>query len=234
MALRDVPFWTSLARAAASPVLELGCGTGRVTAPLARAGADVIGVDFSSAMLARARGRLRRSRLRGQARLVRADIRALPFFDASFDLVIAPYGILQSLLRPRDLGETLRAVHRVMRPGGRLAMELVADLPSWKEYAGETRLSGWRQGRRSHITLVESVRQDRRRGLTIFQQQFVEQRGRTRSSRKFQLAFRTLSVPQMAARLTRAGLHVTARLGDYEGGPWTADSETWILIAERV
>jgi len=80
---------------------------------------------------------------------------------------------------------------------------------------------------------VESVRQDRRRGLTIFDQEFVERRGRLVSRRQFALAFRTLSVPQMARRLERAGLRVAARLGSYEGDPWTRESDTWILIAER-
>src|SRR5262245_11697389 len=50
---RDVSFWTRVASRATGPVLELGCGTGRVTRPLARAGIDVIGVDRSAAMLAR-------------------------------------------------------------------------------------------------------------------------------------------------------------------------------------
>ena len=232
MARRDVPFWRTLAQAADGPVLELGCGTGRVTAPLARAGVPIVGVDLSAPMLARGRARLRRMRS-GRAGLVRGDIRALPFEDRAFDLVIAPYGILQSLLNPRDLTATLAAVHRVLRPGGRFATELVADLPSWKEYSGETRLRGWRSGGRAHVTLVESVRQDRRRGLTIFDQRFVERRGGAERTRAFQLAFRTLTVPQMAARLARAGLHVTARLGDYDGGPWTREADTWMLIAER-
>jgi len=37
----------------------------------------------------------------------------------------------------------------------------------------------------------------------------------------------------MARRLERAGLRVAARLGSYEGDPWTRESDTWILIAER-
>ena len=56
---------------------------------------------------------------------------------------------------------------------------------------------------------------------------------RLRRSRRFSLAFRTLSVKQMTNRLERAGLRVTARLGSYDGDPWTPQSETWILIAER-
>jgi SAM-dependent methyltransferase len=233
MARRDVPFWQRVAAAAAGPVLELGCGTGRVTVPLARAGIPLVGIDLSDPMLHRARTRLRRARLTARARLVRGDIRQLPFEVETFALVAAPYGILQSLIRERDLTATLSAIAAALRPGGRLVMELVADLPAWREYREETKLRGWRPGRRAHLTLVESVRQDRRRGLTIFDQEFVERRGRLVSRRRFALAFRTLSVPQMVRRLERAGLRVAARLGSYEGDPWTPESATWILIAER-
>ena len=57
-------------------------------------------------------------------------------------------------------------------------MELVADLPAWHEYSNETKLRGWRAGCRSHVTLIESVRQDRTKRLTLFEQEFVERRGR--------------------------------------------------------
>src|SRR3954470_8087291 len=52
---RDVPFWRRVAREARGPVLELGCGTGRVSLPLTRAGVTLVGVDRSERMLARAR-----------------------------------------------------------------------------------------------------------------------------------------------------------------------------------
>jgi SAM-dependent methyltransferase len=234
MARRDVPFWRRVAGAAEGPVLELGCGTGRVTVPLARAGVPLVGIDLSSPMLQRARARLRRARLALRAPLVRGDIRQLPFAPGTFALVAAPYGILQSLVSDRDLTATLKAVAAALRPGGRLVMELVADLPAWREYREETKLRGWRAGRRAHITLVESVRQDRRRGLTIFDQEFIERRGRRVERRGFSLAFRTVSVPQMVRRLERAGLHVAARLGSYDGDPWTRESDTWILIAEKL
>src|SRR5687768_12920179 len=70
---RDVPFWRRLAAARGGPVLELGCGTGRVLAPVARR-LPIVGVDRSAPMLARARRRLRRAGLR--ASIVCADIRA--------------------------------------------------------------------------------------------------------------------------------------------------------------
>ena len=109
---RDVPFWRHLAATTAGTALELGCGTGRIALPLGRAGTRVVGIDRSAQMLDRARLRVRRARLGSLVQLVRGDIRHLPFPDRRFSLVMAPYGILQSLLRERDLAATLDAVHR--------------------------------------------------------------------------------------------------------------------------
>src|SRR3954469_12808181 len=80
---RDVPFWRGVALQARGPVLELGCGTGRISLPLACAGVPLVGVDRSAPMLARAAKRAARlktarsGRRRGRLRLIRADIRAL-------------------------------------------------------------------------------------------------------------------------------------------------------------
>ena len=243
---RDVPFWRNLALNSGGTVLELGCGTGRISLPLARAGVPLVGVDRSAAMLAFARQRMARDRLHRVLRLVQADIRHLPFPPAlakpkstlhsrdGFAMVMAPYGILQSLLHERDLASTLSEIHRVLQPDGTFGLELVADLPSWEEYRKRVSLKGWR-GRRggTHITLVETVRQDRSRRRTIFDQEFTERRGRQARVRRFSLAFRTLSVPQMTRRLERAGFEISALLGDYRGGRWDARADVWIILARK-
>ena len=232
---RDVAFWRTVARQAGGRVLELGCGTGRITLPLARAGAAIVGIDRSEAMLARARRRVRRAGLTGVG-LVRGDIRYLPFRTQRrrFSAVMAPYGVLQSLLRERDLAATLASVHDVLEPGGTFGLELVADLPSWEEYDRRVSLQGWlhRPGG-AHITLVETVRQDPRRRLTIFDQEFRERRGRQATIHTFSLAFRTLSVPQMVRRLQQAGFAITALLGDYRGGPWDPRADVWVVLAHK-
>jgi ubiquinone/menaquinone biosynthesis C-methylase UbiE len=243
---RDVPFWRNLAVQAGGPVLELGCGTGRISIPLGRAGVPLVGIDRSGAMLARGRTRVRRARLSDSVRLIRGDIRFLPFptpasrrkrrsaGTGGFEMVMAPYGILQSLLRERDLAATLGEVRRVLEPGGTFGLELVADLPSWEEYRKRVSLQGWR-GRRGgeHLTLVETVRQDRGRRLTIFDQEFTRRAGQQRSVHQFSLTFRTLSVPQMVRRLEKAGFEITALLGDYRGAPWDARAEAWVILARR-
>lgn len=229
---RDIAFWRRLAIAHAGPVLELGCGTGRVTFPLARDGVPIVGIDRSAEMLARAERRRRRVRNRRLIHLIRGDIRRLPFRARSFRLAIAPYGILQSLLNERDLAATLTAVARVLSPGATFGLEMVAELPSWKEYSRRVSLRG-RRGNAAHVTLVESVRQDRARKLTIFDQEFVERRGRTIHKRHFSLAFRTIGVRQMKDRLEKAGLQVSALFGDYRGGPWDPRAEAWIVLAKK-
>jgi hypothetical protein len=77
------------------------------------------------------------------------------------------------------------------------------------------------------------VRQDRRRRLTIFDQEYVERRGTSRTVHRFSLTFRTVSVPQMGRRLETAGFRVEAVLGDYEGGPWDPRADVWVMIARK-
>src|SRR5512144_2784079 len=80
---RDVPFWQRVAARAKGQVLELGCGTGRISFPLARTGAQIVGIDRSGPMLSRAVARA--SRTLARPSFVRGDIRSLPFADGGFD-----------------------------------------------------------------------------------------------------------------------------------------------------
>ena len=233
---RDVPFWRGVATRSTGPVLELGCGTGRISVPLARARVDLVGIDRSASMLSCLRASLGRTRLQapriGRVRLVRGDIRALPLGDALFGAVIAPYGVLQSLLSDRDLAATLESVARTLKRGGTLGIDLVPDVPKWREYSNRTQLRG-SAGRGVHLTLIESVRQNRRRRLTIFEQRYVERRNDRSTIHRFELAFRTLSVREMVERIDRAGFVVDRVLGDYRGQPWDERSDVWIILAKK-
>jgi ubiquinone/menaquinone biosynthesis C-methylase UbiE len=229
---RDVAFWQRLSVATEGRILELGCGTGRISLPIARNGASLIGIDRSEPMLERARRRIARARIADRVRLTRGDIRFLPFRRSHFRLVMAPYGVLQSLTRERDLTAALGSISRVLSKGGRLAIDLVPDLPRWSEYSRKKALTG-RMGRHTAVTLIESVRQDRHRGLTVFDQHYTTVRDGRLKAFSFSLTFRTVSVPQMTRRLERAGFRVDAVLGDYRGGPWDSRADVWVILATR-
>ena len=96
--------------AAGARVLDLCCGTGLVTAAVARRGAVPTGLDFSSAMLAEAR------RAHPDLRFDEGEAEALPYLDRSFDAVVANLGIHHVPRPDKAVGEALR----VLRPGGRL------------------------------------------------------------------------------------------------------------------
>ena len=229
---RDVGFWRGVATREDAPLLELGCGTGRLLSPLARTGVPVIGVDRSSDMLAYSRRRVRRLPKDLRPRLVRGDIRSLPFRDRAFGVVLAPYGMLQSLTTDADLDAVLAEAARLLRRGGLLGVDLVPDLPRWAEYGPRVSLRGRRRDG-ARLTLIESVRQDRRRGRTIFDETYVERSGRRERRHTFTLTFRTLPVEEVGRRLERAGFRIEAALGDYQGGQWDERADVWVLLARR-
>src|SRR5690606_15357794 len=100
----DVPHYLRLADDAGGRVLELGAGTGRLTAALARAGHEVVAVELSAAMLERARARLGAEGLAGRVRLLEGDMRALGDLPlgGEFALVLAPFNTLMHLYTLSD------------------------------------------------------------------------------------------------------------------------------------
>jgi SAM-dependent methyltransferase len=122
-------------------VLDLACGTGMATLVLARAGARVVGVDRSSAMLEIARARARDLGL--PVRWVCADIRHMgrgsatrgSLRSASFDLVTCLYDSLNYLDGPEHLDALCKLVARLLRPGGRFVFDLntVHEFASWDD-----------------------------------------------------------------------------------------------------
>lgn len=227
----DLEFWSRAATGAQGPILELGCGTGRVSVPLATSGVPVVGVDFSMPMLRRARTRARKAALGSRLRLVRSDIRALPFAPDAFGTVIAPYGVVQSMPGADALAAALHAVARVLAPGGSVWIDLAVEVPRWPEYRNRVR---WRQPKDStrDATLVESVRQDRAKRMTIFRQVYTQRRRRGTIKRDFELCFYTPSLSQLRSQLASAGL-VMEPPRDYDGRAWHSRSDTLVVRAKK-
>src|SRR5947208_16893541 len=103
-------------------------------------------------------------------------------------MVLAPYGMLQSLIREQDLKDTLASVARVITRGGIFGIDLVPDVPNWREYRNQVQLRGKAAGG-ARLTLVESVRQDPRRHLTTFEQRYHVRRAANTTPDSSQLTF---------------------------------------------
>ena len=155
---RDVQFYVDEAKQARGSVLELGCGTGRILLPIARAGLTIDGLDASRQMLQRCEAKLRDEvdSVKGRVRLHQADVREFDL-GKTFDLVIAPFRVVQHLTTVDDQVAFLGAVARHLAPDGRLSFDafnpnfsaLAAADGTEREDTPETNLPDGRSFRRA-------------------------------------------------------------------------------------
>lgn len=135
----DLPLWEELAERQDGPVLELGCGTGRVALHLARRGHRVYGLDLDSELLAvlaeRAADFLPTEVGKGSAAVlepsvvpVLADARSFELADP-VALALAPTHLLQLLPSAAERIECLRCIAAALRPGGLLAASIIEGMP---------------------------------------------------------------------------------------------------------
>jgi SAM-dependent methyltransferase len=135
MTLPDVDYYLRAARACGGPVLELGCGTGRILAALIAAGVDAAGIDRSAPMLAQAR-----RRCGARARLLQMDMRALAF-DGDFALALLPYSLVTYLLDDVDWAALAAGLRRALRADARIVIDAfvpqsgLADVGWIRDYA---------------------------------------------------------------------------------------------------
>jgi len=129
--VEDLPFYRELARRTGGPVLDLGCGSGRLFASLLDGGAPrVLGIDGSAALVRRAEARiadderLAEAARDGRLSVMRGDVRALSTLNIRerFDLAVA-VGVLPHLDGPEDTLRLLGGTRAVLARGGRLVID---------------------------------------------------------------------------------------------------------------
>jgi len=135
----DVDFFVEAAREANGPVLELGCGTGRVLVPTAQAGIDITGFDSSETMLSICKRKLTAEpkEVQNRVQLVQGDMR---HFDLgkTFKLITIPFRPFQHLVTVEDQISCMTNVHRHLADGGKLVFDVFN--PSIEGLLDESRL----------------------------------------------------------------------------------------------
>jgi SAM-dependent methyltransferase len=121
----DVDFYRGLARDTGGPILDVGCGTGRVAAALVADGHEVVGIDLSRPMLRLAEQRRSGLPADAAARLSfrQADMTALDL-GREFALVVAPFRAFQFMLTTEAQRRALAALRSHLRPDARLVLDL--------------------------------------------------------------------------------------------------------------
>jgi SAM-dependent methyltransferase len=197
-----------------SAVLDLGCGAGRHSKVLCERWWTV-GLDLSAALLKIAR------RESPEAPYVRADMRELPFASESFDLVVNLFTSFGYFENDSESERVLSRLCSALRRGGTLVIDFLNAA----------------QVRRDLVPYDERVAN----GITIEQSRvispddrFVEKTIRLRGRGKEYIErVRLLTAGDLERMLEAAGFAVVARVGDYGGGEWLADSPRTIVFGRR-
>ncbi len=234
----DVNWYRQLARrlAPAGPVLELGCGTGRVLTPLARDGVHVVGVDIAASMLARAReridalGRVARTR----ARLVRADMRELAL-AARFPLIICPFNAFQHMYARRDVDAALARVRELLGEGGHFAFDVLNPDLRWLTRDPNKR---WARTRFRHPVSGQrfeySTNQDYDRATQIAHMRIYYERldvpPEEKRTQVVRLAHRQFFPAELWGLLVHAGFRVEERWGGFTEEPFDDDADAQVLV----
>jgi SAM-dependent methyltransferase len=231
---RDIPFWRAAAARLGSPVLDLGCATGRVALPLARDGAEVWALDRSPAMLAELERLLEAEppEVRQRVRPVRGDLAGFRL-DEAFRLVLIAMNTLQALTEPADRLACLTAAREHLAPGGELIFDVaLPDADEIVDTMGIERPGGLHHDRATGATLEHSAWYDRWEPGTHTLEFTLRMEQRTGGAPPSTILRRhrvhLFSPEEIGELLARAGLEPVEVLGDFDGSPVITGSERQI------
>ena len=232
----DIPFYVEAARQSGGPVLDLGCGTGRVAVSIANAGLDVLGLDSSAAMLDVARHKTKElANGSGQLSLVHADMRDFSL-ATSFSLAIIPFRGFLSLLTVDDQRRALENIRRHLEPGGKLVFNIFVPDLNMLVQEGDvpyhfrdvtdpdtgTRLVLWHQSKYDNHDQIIDAR-------LIVEELDGEGTVARRSYRDFQLRY--VHRWEMHYLLELCSFQVEALYGDFDYSPFDENSAEMVWVA---
>jgi len=216
-ARREVAFALQKLPRPSSPMLDLCCGAGRHFPYFLELGIEPVGLDYSAPLLAVARTQS------GALRIVRGDMRRLPFSDGAFASVVNFFTSFGYFVADRDNAAVVREIARVLARGGRVLCDtfgrehVLARLVPEESRSGEDREYRIRRWWNSETCRVEKEIEVRRGG----------------SSAVFRESVRAYTPAELSALFESAGLCVEATWGDFDGQPVGCDSPRLILLAEK-
>jgi SAM-dependent methyltransferase len=234
----DIPMWLDLAEETkANPILEVGCGTGRLLLPLAQAGYTLTGLDLSPQALSAAQAKLEVAGLTSQVALVKADMRTFDLPAKNFGLAFIPLNTFMHCHIISDQLATLQAIHRHLRPEGQLVIDLFHPDPGLlaeadgrlyfedeivDELTGHTVQWYWRH----EIDLEQQLRH------LVYLLDEIDEAGLVRRVR-IPFSLRFVYRYEMELLLRLAGFTLETVYGDYDFAPFTSHSPKMIFVAQK-
>jgi SAM-dependent methyltransferase len=241
----DLGFWEAVVQETApTRILELACGTGRVTIPLARLGvaSEIVALDASGPFLDRLREHLavEDEPVRQAVTVVQGDMRR-PAVNGPFDLVVVPFNSLAYLITREDRVACLESVGELLAPDATFGFDIIQ--PRYDFLAESAQSCPPLRVDVDHSAVDHGVT----RFLRSYSDVYDARTQTLRSTNRYEIHHTTGRVEhrigdldwhiyfpeELELLLQGAGLTVTERFGDYDRSPWTAKSRCYLWLAKR-
>lgn len=239
----EIAFYRQLidqATPAKPSVLEVACGTGRVTIQLASSGMSITGIDLSDEMLAYAR-----AKSAGMSNVLwqLADMRSFQLAQ-TFDLAIVPAYSFQLLLTEAEQMACLRHIARHLNPGACLAMHLEQHDPEWLdslptdgftpfEMSGETNHPD--TGQRIRVSVAWSHVVESCSVAVAIRYESIDGSGTVISrTDRAPMYLHCTSLKLLQEQMAGTGFKMESVFGDFLGSPYESDSEEMICVARKL
>jgi SAM-dependent methyltransferase len=236
----DLPIIQAYAHRTRGPLLELGCGTGRLLIPLAKAGYEITGVDLSPAMLGIVRQRAEAAGVAGKVTPVEGDFTsvALPGKQMGrYRLAFIVMNTFLHLLTQEAQLDALRHWHTALAPGGLLLIDVFA--PDVNELAGLTGCvefdKSWRDVATGATVMKQAIRTVDQAEQLMHVIMFYDELSAEGTLRRTVVPFDLRYLWRFEAELllTHAGFAIEEIYGDWDLSPFDSASERLILVARK-
>jgi SAM-dependent methyltransferase len=237
----DVPYYTRVSAETQGDILELACGTGRLSIPMAQAGSNVLGVDVAAAMIAQANAKREQLPPGDQARLEFrvADMRTMRL-GRTFDAVVLAFNTLMHMTEDDDLEAVLSSAREHLEPGGLFHLDLHTPLPEAEPRDQEVRYDPQEMidpRTRERYIVTENNAYDARRQINtmFFFYQRVDAHGNPIGEEKrARLDLRVIFPRELDRWLHLAGFEIIGDWEDFERErPFSGSGGRRVVMARR-
>jgi SAM-dependent methyltransferase len=221
----DVAHYRRLAKVIGGPILDLGCGTGRVLLPLLRDGHDVVGVDASAPMLARLRAK------NPKANVIHGDIREISL-GRKFPLIVCAFNTFMHLYDRRDVEACLAVVKRHLRPGGAFAFDVMNPDLRWlsRDPSRRWARTKFRHPRTAEPMIYTTTLEWEGPLQIAFMRIYYAPADGSRREKLVRLAHRYFFPQELEEIFFYNGFVLERHDGDFEGGDLRDDSEQQVCL----
>jgi ubiquinone/menaquinone biosynthesis C-methylase UbiE len=222
----DAAFYRQMAHRAGGPVLELGCGTGRVLLPIARDGIGCVGLDASPAMLEILRAKAPPPNLE----LVLGRMEQFDFGERRFSLITMPFRAMSHLHDVETQLAALDCIRRHLAPSGVFAFDVFDPKLERMALAAEPEhIAAKFMHDGVEIRRWDSVQRDHSR--QVMKMRFRFEGGPPETTGSGEVQMRWFYRFELEHLLVRGGFSRLTFFGGFDGRPWRAGGETIVLAA---